>query len=163
MQTNTRLELQFSMFSLANMYKKFLFVAFIVCLVSLDGCSINQIRVINAYQGPKLPLSKLAILYTPQKLLKQNDKPVALLAGVNGKNYSGYIDGYPTISKVLPGKDTINVLCADGSFNQILILRTQLKPGHFYELSCDLAKATAKDRGTDDPSIRKLMLKAAKQ
>lgn len=146
-----------------NMNKKNLFAGFIVCLISLNGCSSDRIRVVDAYQGPKLPLSQLAVLYTPQGKLKQDKQPVALLAGVNGKNYAGYVDGYPAISKILPGEATIKVLCGEGSFSQFLIFRTRLKAGHFYELSCNLTNAAANDRGTDNASVRKLMQKAAKR
>lgn len=136
----------------------------LVFFVLLEGCSSEPIRVIDAYLGPDLPLSRVAVVYTPQAKTNKKTKLTAFLAGVNGKNYAGYVDGYPMISKVLPGDVTIKVMCTDASafFSQFLIFRTRLTAGHYYALSCKQNNAYAQDRGPDVESVRKVLQKSGK-
>lgn len=146
------------------MNKKFTIPGIFCIVLLLAGCSSNPVRVIDAYHGPDLPISKIAVVYTPQDEENKKIKSSALLAGVNGKNYAGYVDGYPTVSKVLPGDVTIKVMClyGPGGFSRFLIFRTRLSAGHYYELSCEMDGAFAKDRGTDIESVRKLLQQSAK-
>lgn len=145
------------------MRKNLLYAAPIVLTVMLAGCS--SAGIINAFEGSDRPNREVAILFTPQEKTAGEKQDRAFFSAVDGKNYGSYMNGYPTVTKVLPGDVTIKVLCTTSSspLSAYRIIQTRLVAGHYYELSCDLMKASCTDRGTDYTSVRDLLSKSAQE
>ena len=128
-------------------------------IFALTGCGGG---VINAYDGPARASRDVAVLFTPKTNPRVHGGDRAVLSGVGGKNYGTYMNGYPEVTRVLPGKFMIKVLCYDTSsgsrgLSRFLLLSADLEAGHYYELTCDLLTASYVDRGTDYNKVRSLL------
>lgn len=124
----------------------------------LTGCGGG---VINAYDGPARASREVAVLFTPKTDPRVHGGDRAVLSGVGGKNYGTYMNGYPEVTRVLPGKYMIKVLCYDTSggssgLSRFLLFSADLEAGHYYELTCNPSTASYTDRGTDYNKVRDL-------
>ena len=128
-------------------------------LATLAACSAPQVR--NTYEGPERAASEVAVLFTPRGDAYTDKRPMVFFSAVDGRHYGTAMDGFPWVTRVLPGEVLIKVKCAMGdqhpTGDAFLLFRATLKPGHYYELACDRVTATATDRGTSYESIRHLL------
>ena len=125
----------------------------------LAGCGGG---VINAYDGTVRADRDVAVLFTPKADSRDHGGSRAVLSGVGGRNYGTYMKGYPEVTRVLPGKFMVKVLCYDTSsgsrgLSRFLLFSADLEAGHYYELGCNLLTASYTDRGTDYNKIRDLL------
>jgi hypothetical protein len=119
--------------------------------------------VINAYDGPARGDRDVAVLYTPD-IPYTDEKGPGKLSAIDGKPYGTYLDGYPSMTRALPGAAMLKINCYIPSFRQSVfrLVNVTLKPGHYYELVCERLSAACIDRGTDYNAVRDALPEAAR-
>lgn len=134
----------------------------LLAAATVAGCGGSEVR--NAYEGAARADSEVAVLFTPKEGVYTDKRRRALFSAVDGKPVGTYMDGYPTATRVLPGTYMLKVNCFDPElpkWESFMLFRATLEAGHYYELACDLIKASAIDRGTRYESVKDRLHPAA--
>lgn len=139
------------------MAKPIMWVWTMLLLAGLSGCA--GVRVVKAYAGADRPDREVATLFTQKNLDYTAARGQALLVAVDGKSLYSEWDGYPDITKILPGNYLIKVQCRLSPHvpGDIRLLKVKLEPGHYYELTCALGSSSFIDHGTDYDAVKKLL------
>lgn len=136
------------------MAKPIMWVCTALLLAGLSSCA--GARVVKAYAGSD---RDIATLFTPKNLEYTAERGHALLVAVDGKSLYSEWDGYPDVTKILPGNYLIKVQCRLSPHvpGDIRLLKVKLEAGHYYELACAFGSSSSIDHGSDDGSVKKLL------
>lgn len=122
----------------------------LLCLSGCVGIAGMAGASVKAYDGPEKPDTEIAILLSPKGAGYK-----AVLAKVDGETYGDdWLRGFPSRTKVLPGRHQIAVKCVSGNRYAFPSFSAIFEAGHSYRLECadvgdDRASASYADMGKD--------------
>ena len=122
----------------------------LLCLSGCVGIAGMAGASVKAYDGPEKPDAEIAILLSPK-----GGGYRAMLAKVDGQTYGDdFLRGFPSTTKVLPGRHQVVVKCMSGNRYAFPSFTAVFEAGHSYGLECtdvggNRASASYADMGKD--------------
>lgn len=134
-------------------------IAAVIALALCVGGCASGVGVIDAYDVQPRADHEVAFLFTPRDGTYADGRSGGLLSSVDGRVVGSFTDGYPWMSRVLPGSVMLKVRCYAPALRleSFRLLAATLRAGHYYELVCSLTSASYSDRGTDYQAVRPLL------